>query len=514
MKLINTKYLILLGLLISITLSVSCQNPKQHLIKKLEKAENLKDINLIESILADNVILFTPDLMPINGKAGVVSIYNFIFSKHNFEFVKYITDSIYVEQNKHIEIGISIMKKIGQPADTNKFKVVFQQYGREYKVTEISFGEDEDIKRELPKLLNPTGKYKVGQTTYFYEKAKANNNRLLSFQIWYPTQSTNTKTIYQSKEVVEASTNFLGFPLFLVNYFSFIKSNSFSNVLAFPNKKFPILLYNHGYGGFTSVYQTVFEDLASHGYIVVSIAHENESALFITAEGNVIPNNPENTFYTSRSPELNGSKINEYQSVILNSDNLNENQKAYEKLIELSPLHNESTRLWQSDTKAVYVKLVELNKTDINLNGAFDFESVGIFGHSVGGATAGQLGFENDFIKAGINLDGFQFGDLINNRLKIPFMFVSGNQEGNRYLRASTFIDKSEADCYQVAIKGFTHSSFTDLEYFLQGNSKMIELQRELIRKFFNKYLKNENINLKDIESKYENLTLNENNQP
>ena len=65
----------------------------------------------------------------------------------------------------------------------------------------------------------------------------------------------------------------------------------------------------------------------------------------------------------------------------------------------------------------------------------------------------------------------------------------------------------------QVAIKGFTHSSFTDLEYFLQGNSKMIELQRELIRKFFDKYLKNININLKDIESKYENLTLNESNQ-
>ena len=135
MKLTNTKYRILLGLLICITLSVSCQTPKQHLIKKLEKAENLKNINLIESIFADNVILYTPDLMPINGKTGVVSLYNFIFSKHNSEFVKYITDSIYVEQNKHIEIGINIMKKIGQPADTNKFKVVFQQYGGEYKVT-------------------------------------------------------------------------------------------------------------------------------------------------------------------------------------------------------------------------------------------------------------------------------------------------------------------------------------------------------------------------------------------
>ena len=42
----------------------------------------------------------------------------------------------------------------------------------------------------------------------------------------------------------------------------------------------------------------------------------------------------------------------------------------------------------------------------------------------------------------------------------------------------------------------------------------MIELQRELIMKFFDKYLKNENISLKDIESKYKNLTVSKNNQP
>ena len=507
-----------IAILLIASLLYSCQGQElkkgNSLIKRLEEAENSKDINEIKSIFDDKAILYTTELMPIMNKSGIASIYEFIFSRNEVENVEYKVDSTKIDRTLHYEYGKIITKKIEQGKTSDNFKAIFKKQKDEFKMVELSFGDENKLKKSLPNLLEPTGIYNIGQTTFFYDKNKSSNSRLLSFQIWYPTQSTNTKTIYQSKEVVEASANFLGFPLFLVNYFSFIRSNSVSNVLAFPNTKFPVLLYNHGYGGFTSVYQTVFEDLASNGYIVVSIAHENESALFITEEGKVIPNNPENTFYKSRSSELNGSKINEYQNVILNSDNLNENQKAYEKLIELSPLHNESTRLWQSDTKAVYMKLEELNKTDINLNGAFNFESVGIFGHSVGGATAGQLGFENDFIKAGINLDGFQFGDLINNRLKIPFMFVTGNQESNRYLRASTFIDKSKTDCYQVVIKGFTHSSFTDLEYFLQGNSKMIELQRELIRKFFDKYLKNENISLKDIESKYKNLTVSENNQP
>ena len=88
-------------------------------------------------------------------------------------------------------------------------------------------------------------------------------------------------------------------------------------------------------------------------------------------------------------------------------------------------------------------------------------------------------------------------------------MFVSSNRSGNRYLRALTFMDKSEADCFQVAINGFSHDNFTDLKYILEGDSRMIELQRELIRSFFDEYLKGEgNHNLKEIESKYPEIIL------
>ena len=149
-----------------------------------------------------------------------------------------------------------------------------------------------------------------------------------------------------------------------------------------------------------------------------------------------------------------------------------------------------------------------MNLTDDNLKGAFDFTSIGVFGHSLGGATAGQLGFDEHFIDAGINLDGFQFGDLINNKLKIPFMFISSNQEGDRYLRGSTFIASSQTDCYQVVIGGFTHGSFTDLEYFLQGNREMMDLQRDLIKNFFDKYLKDKALDLKSMEVKYGNITV------
>ena len=490
------KKIALISVVISIMLNVSCQNhntqtSEKHLVRKLEKAENLKDIKLIESFYDEDAILFTPDLMPISGKKSVVSIYEFIFSRGNIESVKYIVDSTFNKQNNIVEQGVTITKKSGQSADTNVFKAVFKEVDNEYKIAEIHFGKEENIKHELPKFIEPTGKYQVGQKTFFFDKENSGNSRLLSFQVWYPTQTdSDNKAIYQNKEVVEASAQFLGFPLFMINYFSKMKSNSYINTPVFPDKKFPVLLYNHGYGGFTSVYQTVFEDLASHGYIVVSIGHEDESALLIVEDGVVISNSPQNEFYAKRAPELNGSEIGQWQNIILNSDDVNKNRKAYQEMIKLTPLHNESTRLWQSDTKAAYAKLLEIDKTDKNLKGAFDFEKVGAFGHSVGGAVAGELAYNCSATKAAINLDGFQFGDLANNKLKVPFMFVSSNRERNRYLRTSSFMDDSETDCYQVAIKGFSHDNFTDLKYLLEGNSRMIEMQREIIRNFFDKYLK------------------------
>ena len=69
-------------------------------------------------------------------------------------------------------------------------------------------------------------------------------------------------------------------------------------------------------------------------------------------------------------------------------------------------------------------------------------------------------------------------------------------------------MDKSKTNCYQVAIKGFSHSSFTDLEYFLQENSRMIILQRELIREFFDKFLKNTTADLMTLEKANPELTI------
>ncbi|MBI9067609.1 MAG: hypothetical protein JEZ09_09980 [Salinivirgaceae bacterium] len=503
------KYLIIIMLHIAYSCQGQVVKKINYLINSLEEAENSKDINEIKSIFDDNAILYTTELMPIKNKEGIVSIYEFVFSRNDVENVNYIVDSTVNDAPHYYEYGKIFTKKIGQDIVSNNFKIIFEKRKNEYKITELSFGDNNKLRKSLPQLLEPTGNYNIGQTTFFYDKNNSGNGRLLSFQIWYPTNTnSDKKQPFRSEKVISNASKFLGIPSFLTSYFSEIESNTILKAPSIPNKTFPILIYNHGYGGFTQVYQTVFEELVSHGYIIVSIGHENESALLIKEDGEVISNSPQNEFYAKRIPELNGSQIGEWQSLILNSNEIKDNRKAYEELLKLTPLYNESTRLWQSDTKATLEKLHVINNSDSLLKSIFDFEKIGIFGHSLGGATSGQMCFGETPIKAGINLDGFQFGDLYQNKLVVPFMFVSSNQEGNRYLRALTFIENSKENCYQIAVKGFSHDNFTDLKYITEGDKKAMELQRILIKRFFDKYLKNEKIDLAELEKEFEQISI------
>ncbi len=503
--------LITLLLVVSLLFSCSGQETKNdcYKIKRLEKAENAKSIKVVEDIFDVNAILYTTELMPVKGKSGIVSIYEFVFSRNDVKNVEYKVDSINRIGKLYYEYGKLTTRKVDQNSIYQPFKAVFEKQNNDFKILEISFGEAEELKKELPKMLKPTGVYKVGQQTFFYNKSQSSNGRLLSFQIWYPTNSvSNEKQPFRTEQVISSVSAFLGFPTFVTSYFSEIESNTISNAPTIPNKSFPVLIYNHGYGGFTQVYQTVFEELASHGYIVVSIGHENESALLIKENGDVISNSPDNEFYSQRAPELNGTEIGRWQSIILNSNETEENKRAYKEMLKLTPLHNESTRLWESDTKSTIKKLEHINDSDENIRGIFDLDRIGIFGHSLGGATSGQMSFGKTSIKAGINLDGFQFGDLYQNRLEVPFMFVSSNQEDERFLRALSFVENAKRDCYQVAIKGFAHDNFTDLKYIIEGDKTAMELQRTLIKRFFDKYLKDKKIDIKELETEYEQLSI------
>nr|WP_319270894.1 hypothetical protein [uncultured Draconibacterium sp.] len=481
---------------------------KSFSIEKLQKAEAEKDINMIGNSFSNEAIIYLPDSHPIVGKKAIGALYEFVWARDPKEQSKYIVDSVANNQNIRTEFGNYIPIKDGQQNDTLPFYAKFENSQKVKRIIELNFG-DLGHQNYLTQLPAPTGGYNIGQSIYFYEKNQTSTNRYLSFQVWFPTEQKFGKEFkYRGPQVAEAAANFLGWPIFSNSFVTLIETNSLRNVKVASGKKFPVLIYNHGYGGFSGVYQTVFEELASHGYIVVSVGHQDESALLMVDHEIIIPNSTDNHFYARRSAELNGRRINELQSTILNSDNKRDVREAYQELVRRSPLHKESVELWTSDTKETIKKLEYINQHDTRLKGTLDLNNIGVFGHSVGGATAGELSFSCQQIKAGINLDGFQFGNLIDNELSVPFLFVSSNSSGNTYLRVTPFAESSKNTCHHAVINGFTHDTFSDLPLIMNGNVRAVNIQRSMILGFFDKYIKEKSIQLELISGQYSELIL------
>ncbi len=66
---------------------------------------------------------------------------------------------------------------------------------------------------------------------------------------------------------------------------------------------------------------------------------------------------------------------------------------------------------------------------------------------SFGGSTAGQICVIDKRCRAGINLDGMQFGDLFDRPMERPFIFMhSGDAHGINRI----FYERAKADVYYI----------------------------------------------------------------
>ncbi|MDZ7776599.1 MAG: hypothetical protein U5L09_13805 [Bacteroidales bacterium] len=62
------------------------------------------------------------------------------------------------------------------------------------------------------------------------------------------------------------------------------------------------------------------------------------------------------------------------------------------------------------------------------LSKSVDYSKIGVFGHSQGGSAIGQTMLEDNKIVAGINIDGAQWGNMIDNKnFSKPFLLISAD---------------------------------------------------------------------------------------
>ncbi|HVR95306.1 MAG TPA: hypothetical protein VMW27_01740 [Thermoanaerobaculia bacterium] len=232
-------------------------------------------------------------------------------------------------------------------------------------------------------------------------------------------------------------------------------------------KKLPVLVFSHGFSGSPSSYTALLEDLASHGYAVLSVVHPYEAAAATLADGRVISLFDE----TGQPGPAFGSVIAEWEHenetmAKVTGEATEEGQLRLLRTY-LAGLHatHDTLERWVKDTKLVLDRLSDLPKDSVagRLASRLDLGRLGALGHSMGGVTSGQFCLEDRRCRAGLNYDGIpQYGTMIDQRLSVPFLMVYSARPG-RTGASDAIYRRAAPRYYRVDVKNTLHLDFSDL---------------------------------------------------
>ena len=366
----------------------------------------------------------------------------------------------------------------------------------------------------VSKLPGPTGPHEVGYSNFhFVDEGRPEtftptpeDYREISAEIWYPssgrTASLEKTYLENAKEADGAIADFFSIPRYLNTHLGLVKTHSYRDApLAAHSEPFPVIIFNHGYEAFSANYTTLVEELASHGYVVVGVGHAFETPFFTLPDGRIRPFDPQNEAYRARVEEFDNWTWWESFQGLLSTRDPDLQKQFYREYLAATSLHNQTARLWANDIGFVLDQMELMNRTGF-FAGGMDLDAIGCAGHSMGGAACGQVIVTDERVKAGINLDGGQWGDLIDSRLTRPFMFVYSDQYGEEGLFNEVFCTESESVAYQVLIRGTQHQNLSDASIMgglaahvrnlgdIDGHRAVTVLTATYVRAFFDRHLK------------------------
>jgi pimeloyl-ACP methyl ester carboxylesterase len=189
----------------------------------------------------------------------------------------------------------------------------------------------------------------------------------------------------------------------------------------------------------------------------------------------------------------------------------------------MSGLHQTGVALrrWVDDTKLVLDRLSSLpSKSPAGqLAARLDPSRVGVFGHSMGGVTAGQFCLEDPRCRAGLNLDGSpQSGTMIDRAMPRPFLMVYSARPGR--IGASDAIYRRAAHpYYRVDVRDTGHLEFSDMPFWggplrerpvlgAMAPARANEITRTIVRQYFDQELSGQRSPLLSGASLFPELTV------
>lgn len=318
-----------------------------------------------------------------------------------------------------------------------------------------------------------------------------NSYRNLTIKAWYPTDiRTDYEPYLENADTVIKSWQFSE------DYRNLITHSSKGVAISQRKKSYPVLIFSHGWGEHFSQNTILMEELASHGYVIFSIAHHYECKFSFYPDGRFFNLDMNSTrFNLLLQEQQNPNAMSVFQKMFTaktDDDRLN----IFVETNNLMPaLMKESPKYWAEDIISFINDLGKINETNLIFKGKLELNQIGVFGMSLGGMATNEVCVSDIRVKAGVNIDGGLFGPAIEKTLNIPFMFLN-SQRFSGY--GDLFVSKSRNICYSVTIMNSDHYNFTDYALFpIQSTrqlgsieaAKPIEIMNSMILAFFDKYL-------------------------
>ncbi|MCW2883961.1 MAG: hydrolase [Streptosporangiaceae bacterium] len=245
----------------------------------------------------------------------------------------------------------------------------------------------------------------------------------------------------------------------------------------------PVVLYSPGSGEDREFGTAQVEQLASDGYIVVTIdpTHDAGEVEF-----------PDGTLALSTLP----TQISDaFRTELIDL-----------RAADASFVINELTDIHHGGNPSV-----EHTPLPTGLKGALDLSRIGMFGHSDGGATAATAMRDDPRIKAGLDMDGTLYGPVATSGLHRPFLLLSAQDLGDdptwetflahstgwkRWLRLTdsehlSFTDAEAIYPQAAPLLGFSSADLAQLVGTLDP-TRSITVQRTYIEAFFGQYLEHQ----------------------
>ena len=314
----------------------------------------------------------------------------------------------------------------------------------------------------------PTGRYAVGTFTYTVvddreEILKPSTMRSVASRVYYPVLKSDAagckKAAHMSRNMAGALKKAFMIPL---NYDKMESageniSECFEGAPLIKGEKFPLVMFHHGYNSYREGNSFLCIDLASHGYVVISVAHSLEGLCTEFDDGTCVfydKSLTKKTYQPFLSGIIAALKLTGAKGT---NEELAGKFDAFQK--KYCRFHMGRVDEWVKDTKA------SLEYAKKNLSHLIDFEKgIGVTGHSFGGDTAYALCLREPEFVCGANIDGALFGDYRDDVLGKPFMQISCRSNENVAVRAYLRHTKT---VYKVLFRDMTHIGFSDMKHMI-----------------------------------------------